>query len=71
MDDPDVKILREARQFMLGLSADEQAAARRVSIGIIQHDDQLITGETIQSLRSDARAKAAAGRARRAAAREL
>ena len=67
-DDPDVKQWMVARTTLMGLSADEQAACRRVCIGFVDRTQVLISEDTIRSLRAAASAKAAAGLARRTAA---
>jgi hypothetical protein len=66
-DDPDVKLYREAKAHMAGMDPSEQAATRRAAVCFCG-ETALITEETVQNLRAAARAKAAAGRARRAAA---
>lgn len=59
----------EATMTMRKLNSDEQAACRRVSIAICKN--KLITDSTKGRLRSEASAKAAAGLARRQAARSV
>ena len=67
-NDPAVKQWMAARKTLMELSADEQAACRRVCIGFVDRTQVLISEDTIRSLRATASAKAAAGLARRAAA---
>ena len=69
MNDPDVQLWRETKRYMQNMSSDEQAATRRVAIGFV--NDDLISDSAVQTLRAEACAKAAAGRARRQAARKL
>ncbi len=67
MEDPEVLKWLEAKRFLSRLSADEQAAARRVCVGFVG-DSPLVTEHAVHRLRAKARAKAAEGRARRARA---
>jgi hypothetical protein len=62
-----VKLYREAKAHMASMDPSEQAATRRAAVCFCG-ETALITEETVQNLRAAARAKAAAGRARRAAA---
>jgi hypothetical protein len=60
--------LKKATIMMLGLSADEQAAARRVSVALCSQ--MLITAGTKGELRAQVKAKAIAGKAKRDARRQ-
>jgi len=67
MEDPEVQRWMEAKRYLSHLSADEQAACRRVCVGFVG-EHSLVTETAVQRLRAKARAKAAEGLARRAAA---
>ena len=58
--------ISRATVIMKSLGSDEQAACRRVSIGICT--EKLITDQAKGSLRANAKAKAAAGLRRRQSA---
>ena len=58
--------MRRARQQLLEADADSQAATRRFAVGLCK-EGMLVTAQTVQALRLDAEAKAAAGLARRRA----
>ena len=66
--DPDVAKLLAAQKAMCSLSADEQAACRRVCVGFVDAKEYLLTDDRVQTLRAGAKAKAAEAKARRAAA---
>ena len=68
MEDPEVQKWMNAKAYFIRLNADEQAACRRVCIGFVQPDQSLISDTTVQTLCARAKAKAALGRERRAAA---
>ena len=66
--DPDVAKFLAAQRTMRRLSADEQAACRRVCIGFVDPKQYLLTDDTVNTLRAGTKAKAAEAKARRAAA---